>query len=114
MVLCQHVLSITTLTIIYNFSVLIVLNFNLIPSVKVSGNSDRLAESITNTINTLHAKFRHEMNTTHFNCLRLSLCQESQKPRILSLDFSQPDQLGSDTDKQTDRQTLHLQKVQTP
>ena len=53
MVFRQHVLSITTLTIISNFSVLIFLNFNLIPSIKVSGNFDRLAESITNTINTL-------------------------------------------------------------
>ena len=53
MVLCQHVLSITNVTIIYNFSVLIFINFNLIPSVKVSGNSDRLVESITDTINTL-------------------------------------------------------------
>ena len=42
------------------------------------------------------------MNTTHFNCLRLNLCQESQKPRILSRDFSQPIRNGSDTDKQTD------------
>ena len=42
------------------------------------------------------------MNTTHFNCLRLNLCQESQKPKILSLDFSQPDQSGLDTDRQTD------------
>ena len=49
----QHVLSITTTTIIYNFSVLIFPNFNLIPSVKVTGNSDRLPESIKNTINTL-------------------------------------------------------------
>ena len=53
MVLCQHVLSITTLTTIYNFSVLIFLNYNLIPSVKVSGNSDRLPESIIGKINTL-------------------------------------------------------------
>ena len=45
------------------------------------------------------------MNNTHFNCLRLNLCQESQKPRILSRDFSQPDQSGSDTDRQTNRQT---------
>ena len=53
MVFHQHVLSITTTTIISNFSVLIFLNFNLIPSVKVSGNSDRLPESIKDTINTL-------------------------------------------------------------
>ena len=53
MVVRQHVLSITTLTIISNFSVLIILNFTLIPSVKVSGNSDRLPESIKDTINTL-------------------------------------------------------------
>ena len=53
MVFHQHVLSITTTTIIYNFFVLIFLNLNLIPSVKVSGNFDRLAESITDTINTL-------------------------------------------------------------
>ena len=42
------------------------------------------------------------MNTTHFNCLRINLCQESQKPRILSRDFSQPIRNGSDTDIQTD------------
>ena len=53
MVVCQHVLSIKTTTIIPNFSVLIFLNYNLIPSLKVLGNSDRLAESITDTINTL-------------------------------------------------------------
>ena len=53
MVFRQHVLIITTLNIIFNFSDLIFLNFNLIPSVKVSGNSDTLAESITDTINTL-------------------------------------------------------------
>ena len=52
MVFRQHVLSITTTTIIYNISVFIFLNLNLIPSVKVSGNSDRLPESITDTINT--------------------------------------------------------------
>ena len=34
MVFRQHVLNITTLTIISNFSVLIFLNFNLIPSVR--------------------------------------------------------------------------------
>ena len=50
MVLCQLVLSITTLTIISNFSVLISLNFNLIPSVKVLCNSNRLTESIKDTI----------------------------------------------------------------
>ena len=53
MVFRQHVSSITTLTIIYNFSVLIFPNFNFIPSVKVSGNSDGLPESIKDTINTL-------------------------------------------------------------
>ena len=42
------------------------------------------------------------MISTHFN-LNLNLCQESQNPRILSRDFSQPDQSGSDTDRQTDR-----------
>ena len=49
----QHVLSITTTTIISNFSVLIFLNFNLIPSVKVSGNSNRLQESMKDTVNAL-------------------------------------------------------------
>ena len=39
-------------SIIFN-SVLIVLNFNLIPSVKVSVNSDRLPEIIIEKINTL-------------------------------------------------------------
>ena len=57
MVFRQHILSITTLTIIYNISVLIFLNFNLIPSVKVSSNSDIL---------------------THFNPLRLNMCQETK------------------------------------
>ena len=33
------------------------------------------------------------------------MCQESQKTRILSRDFSQPEQSGSDTDRQTNRQT---------
>ena len=42
------------------------------------------------------------MNTSHFNCLILKLCQESQKPRILSCDLSQPIKNGSDTDRQTD------------
>ena len=42
------------------------------------------------------------MKTKHFNCLRLNLRQESQKPRILSRDFSQPIRNGSDTDKQTE------------
>ena len=42
------------------------------------------------------------MNTARFNCLRLNLCPESQKPRILSRDFSQPIRDGSDTDRQTD------------
>ena len=53
MVFRQHVLSITTTTIISNYSFLIFLNFNLIPSVKVLGNSDRIAEIIKDTINTL-------------------------------------------------------------
>ena len=53
MVFCQHILSIKTLTIIYNFSVLIFLNLNLIPSVKVSGNSDGLPTNIKETIKTL-------------------------------------------------------------
>ena len=53
MVFRQHVLIITTKTIISNFSVIIFINFNLIPSVKVLGNSDRLPESIKDTINTL-------------------------------------------------------------
>ena len=35
MVFHQHILNITTLTIISNFSILISRNFNLIPSVKV-------------------------------------------------------------------------------
>ena len=50
MVFRQHVL---TTTIISIFSVLILLNFNLNLSVKVSGNSDRLPESIKDTVNTL-------------------------------------------------------------
>ena len=53
MIFYQRVSSITTLTIIYNFSVLIFPNFNFIPSVKVSGHSDGLPESIKDTINTL-------------------------------------------------------------
>ena len=53
MVFRQHVSSIITLTIIYNFSVLIILNFNFIQSVKVLGHSDRLPESIIDNINTL-------------------------------------------------------------
>ena len=53
MVFRQHVLSITTTKIVYNFSVWIFLNLNLIPIVKVMGNSDRLPESIKDTINTL-------------------------------------------------------------
>ena len=53
MVFRQQVLNITTLTIIHNFSVLIFLNFNLIPSVKVLGNSGRLEECIKDTMNTL-------------------------------------------------------------
>ena len=47
------------------------------------------------------------MNITHFNRLRLNLCQESQKPRILSCDFSQPDQSGSDTDRQINRRSTY-------
>ena len=50
---CQHVLSIKTTTIIFNLSVLIFLNFNKIPSVKVSGNSNRQPEMKKDTINTL-------------------------------------------------------------
>ena len=50
MVFRQHVL---TTTIISIFSVLIFLNFNLNLSVKVSGNYDRLPESIKDTVNTL-------------------------------------------------------------
>ena len=46
MVFRQHVLSITTLTINYNFSVLIFLDSNLIPIVKDTGYSDRLPEMI--------------------------------------------------------------------
>ena len=46
-------LGIITLTITFNFSVLDFLNFNLIPSVKVSGISSRLPESIKDKINTL-------------------------------------------------------------
>ena len=53
MVFRQLVLSVTTTTIVSNFSLLIFLNFNLIPSVKVFGNSDRLAESIKDTFNAL-------------------------------------------------------------
>ena len=52
------------------------------------------------------------MNTTHFNCPRLNLCQESQKLRILSHDFSHPDQSGSDTDRQTDRRSTY--RMSTP
>ena len=44
---------ITTLTIIYNYSILIFLNFNLISSVKALGNSDSQRESIKDTINSL-------------------------------------------------------------
>ena len=53
MVSYQNVLSIKAMTNIFNFSVLFFPNFNLIPSVKVSGNSERLPESINDTINTL-------------------------------------------------------------
>ena len=54
MVFHQHVWIVRTLTILFNFSVWTFLNFDLIPSVKVSGNSDRVAESITEDIsNTL-------------------------------------------------------------
>ena len=52
-VFCQHVLSITTLTIISKFLVLNFLNYSLIPSVKVLGNSDILPHSILDTISTL-------------------------------------------------------------
>ena len=53
MVFCQHALSIKTLTIIINFSVIVFLHFNLIPNVKVSDHSDILPESIKVKINTL-------------------------------------------------------------
>ena len=43
------------------------------------------------------------MNTLNFNCLDLNLCQESQKPRNLSHDFSQLIQMGSDTDRQKEK-----------
>ena len=52
MVFHQRGLSLKTLTNICNFSVLIFLNFYLIPSVKVSDNSYILPESIKDTINT--------------------------------------------------------------
>ena len=45
--------NVKNLKTIFNWSVLFFLNLNLIPSVKVSSNSDRLAESITDIINTL-------------------------------------------------------------
>ena len=92
MVLCQHVLSITTLTIISIFSVLIFLNFNSIPIVKVSGNSDGLPESIKYTINTLrllwntlHAMIRYKMNVSNFNLSHdlfqpISCSELSEKP----------------------------------
>ena len=57
MVFRQHAWIITTLTIIFNFSVWIFLNFILIPSVKVSGNSDILPEISIDTINTLRLYF---------------------------------------------------------
>ena len=50
---CQHVWISTTLAIIFKISVLIFPNFNSISSIKVSGNSDRLPESIMDKINTL-------------------------------------------------------------
>ena len=53
----SNVLSIKTLKIIFNFSVLIFLNFNLIPSINVSGNSDREPESIKDIINTLRLQW---------------------------------------------------------
>ena len=58
MVFHQYVLSITTLTIIYNFSVLMFLNFNLTPSAKVLGDFERLPESIKDTNNTLRLHTR--------------------------------------------------------
>ena len=61
MVFHQRVLIITTTIIIHNFSVLILLNFNLIPS--VSGNSDRLTESIKDTINILIRLYTRESET---------------------------------------------------
>ena len=70
----------------FNFSLFIFLNFDLIPSVNVSGNFDRLPKSIKDTTFFLyfmivHAKIRYEMNASHLKCLRLNLRQESQKPR---------------------------------
>ena len=72
----QHILSIKTLTFIFNLTVLCFLNFDLITSFKVLGNSDRVPESIKDTMNTLrlkwysiHAKNKYKMNVSHFNCL---------------------------------------------
>ena len=86
----QHVLSIKTLTIIFNLSVLFFLNFKCIIIVKVSGMSNRLPESSNDTINTLrlkwntlHAKIRYVMNVSHFNPLSLS-CDFSYSIRIVS------------------------------
>ena len=53
MIFHEHALTIKTLTNSCNFSFLIFLKFHLIPSVKVSGNSDRLPVSIKDIINTL-------------------------------------------------------------
>ena len=39
------------------------------------------------------------MNISHFNCLRLNLCQESRKQKNLSCDFSQPIRIGSETER---------------
>ena len=110
MVFRQHVLIITTLTIIFNFSVWIFHNFNLIPSIKVSGKSDRLAENITDKINTLRlyttCKDRYEMNTTYFNYLRLNLCQESRNQEYSFL-ANKKQVRYRQTDKQTDRRSTY-------
>ena len=99
-------LSITTTTIISDFSVLIFINFNLIPSVKVSGNSDRLPESIENTIIALRLYWntytpfedylRDECFTFYY--LGLSLCP---RLRNLSHDLSRPIKIVSETHSQT-------------
>ena len=93
MVSRQHVFNIKTSKIIFNFSVWIFLNFLLIPSVKVSVNSDRLPESIKNTINTLRfntlcVKIRYEMNASQFNCLRLNLCQRLGNLKLVTWLFT--------------------------
>ena len=92
-----NMFSIKLFIIIFNFSELIFLNFNLIPIVKVSVYSNRLPENIIDF--TLRAKIRYKMNTSHLNCLRLNFCQESQKTRDLSSDFLQSIRSGSQTDR---------------